>query len=71
MDGTSKVPTVMNQGVGKATRWNCMSVRRMHYGKLTLSSLGLAQERYLIQLPGSGGQAVLERGGYIRYLETF
>jgi hypothetical protein len=71
MDGTSEVPTVVNQGVGKATKWNCTSVRRMRYEELTLSSLGLAQERYPIQLPGCGGQAVLERGGCFHYLETF
>ena len=38
-----------------------------------LSSLGLAQGHYLVQVqvPGHGGQAVPERGGCFCYLETF
>jgi hypothetical protein len=71
MDGTSEVPTVVNQGVGKATEWSCTSARHMYYRELTLSSLGPTQEHCLIQRPGHGGPAVLERGGCFRYLETF
>jgi hypothetical protein len=43
----------------------------MDYEELTPSSLGLAEERYPIQIPGHGDQAVLERGGCFRHLETF
>jgi hypothetical protein len=71
MNDTSEVPTVVNQRIGKTTKWNCASVRRVHDEELTLSSLGLAQEHYPIQLPGHGGQAVLERGGCFHCLETF
>jgi hypothetical protein len=53
MNDTSEVPTVVNQRIGKTTKWNCASVRRVHDEELTLSSLGLAQEHYPIQLPGT------------------
>ena len=70
MDGASEVPTMLNQGVGNATKWNGTSARCMRYERHTLSSLGLAKGRYPIQLPGRGGQVVLGRGGCFRYLEA-
>lgn len=72
MDGASEVSTMVNQRVGKTTKWKRMSARHVCYKELTLSSLGLAQEHHPIQLqaPGRGGQAVLGRGDCFRYFET-
>ena len=71
MNGTSEVPAMLNKGVRKMTKSNCTSIRCMHYEKLTPSSLGLAEEHYLIQIPRHRNQAVLEREGCFHYLETF